>query len=186
MPKGQKRVKGVPELHDEVKTRLNLTVTPTARQGLEKLAKERELSISELVEKIGRESLIISAEIPDFSKSESNFQDTVLAVQSLPVERCNELPKVSGAYALVNKHGQAWAGYALNLHDDIKELVRQFDEFSPFLEDEEYIRRSRKKYLVFWIECSDKAMLVNFRYLITNTIQKIIIENSFINWLKQI
>ena len=30
MPKGQKKSKGVPELHNEVKKRVNLSLTPTA------------------------------------------------------------------------------------------------------------------------------------------------------------
>jgi hypothetical protein len=185
MPKGQKRVKGVPELHDEVKTRLNLTVTPTARQGLEKLAKERELSISELVEKIGRESLIINAEIHEHFKSESLFQDAVLAVQSLPVERCNELPKVSGAYALVDKHGRVLAGYASNLNEEFGRRLRKSYNFFPFSGNKEQNEKLQNKYMIFWLECADKTLLIKFRDLVTHTIQKLIIENSFIDWLKE-
>ncbi len=40
MPKGQKKSKGVPELHDEVKKRVILSLTPTAIASLDRLAQE--------------------------------------------------------------------------------------------------------------------------------------------------
>jgi hypothetical protein len=52
--KGFKNVPGIPELYDEVKIRRSMTLTPTAIKGLNELAKQRELSRSELVERIGR------------------------------------------------------------------------------------------------------------------------------------
>lgn len=160
---------------------MNLTVTPTAKQGLEKLAKERELSISEFVEKIGRESLTI-AEIHDFFNSENHFQDAVSAIQSLPVERCNELPKFSGAYALVDKHGQVLAGFASNLHDEFGYRLINY-HFFPFSDNEQYDRRDKNKYIIFWLECLDKSILIHFKNSIKYTIQKLLIENSFIDWL---
>lgn len=54
MPKGHKRTKGIPELHDELKARVTLALTPTAVQGLDSLAEKLEVSRSELVEQIGR------------------------------------------------------------------------------------------------------------------------------------
>jgi len=62
MPKGKKRTRGEPVYHDELKKSLNLTVTPTGAQGLEKLAEELGLqSKSELVDKIGRRLLSVSS-----------------------------------------------------------------------------------------------------------------------------
>ncbi len=52
--KGFKKAKGEPAYWDEVKRSLNLTLTPTAIDGLQALANEKELSRSELVERIGR------------------------------------------------------------------------------------------------------------------------------------
>lgn len=54
---GQKRArryKNQPVLYDEFKRSLDLTLTPTAKQGLSELAKEWNLSKSELIERIGR------------------------------------------------------------------------------------------------------------------------------------
>ena len=46
--------KGKGELYDEVKQRINLTLTPTAKQKLDDMAWGRRLSMSELVEQIAR------------------------------------------------------------------------------------------------------------------------------------
>jgi hypothetical protein len=54
MTKGHKRTKGIPEIHDELKTRVNLSLTPKAVEGLDALAKELLMSRSELVERVGR------------------------------------------------------------------------------------------------------------------------------------
>jgi hypothetical protein len=69
MTKGRKRTKGVPDLHDELKTRVNLSLTPKAVEGLDTRATELLLSRSELVERIGR-GLIPIAQIPSISFSE--------------------------------------------------------------------------------------------------------------------
>ena len=52
--KGFKKAKGEPAYWDEVKRNLNLSLTPTAIDGLTSLAEAHELSKSELVERIGR------------------------------------------------------------------------------------------------------------------------------------
>jgi hypothetical protein len=52
--KGFQNKRGIPELWDELKTRINISLTPTAVKGLDELAQQRELSRSELVERIGR------------------------------------------------------------------------------------------------------------------------------------
>lgn len=52
--KGQKSLKGQPELYDELKNRVMVSLTPTAVAGLDALAKSIDLSRSELVEQIGR------------------------------------------------------------------------------------------------------------------------------------
>ncbi len=52
--KNLRSIKGVGDYWGEVKRSLNLTVTPTAIEGLENLAKAHQLSKSEFVERIGR------------------------------------------------------------------------------------------------------------------------------------
>lgn len=54
-------MRGNPVDQDELKQRLNLTVTPTGARGLEEIAQELGLkSKSELVDQIGRRRLIVS------------------------------------------------------------------------------------------------------------------------------
>ncbi len=51
---GQKRLKNVPLLHDEVKKRRQIVLTPKAWENIKTEAKRRELSASELIEEFGR------------------------------------------------------------------------------------------------------------------------------------
>lgn len=50
----KKRLKDVPVLHDEVKERHQIAVTPTAWINMKEEASRRNISISELIEKFGR------------------------------------------------------------------------------------------------------------------------------------
>jgi len=60
MPKkGQKKLRGQPEIYDEVKGQVNLSLTPTGTLGLDTLAASMSLSRSELVERIGRNLIFI-------------------------------------------------------------------------------------------------------------------------------
>ena len=52
--KGQKRLKNIPILHDEVKMKRTVVLTPTAWQNIREEAKIRGISASELVEEWGR------------------------------------------------------------------------------------------------------------------------------------
>jgi|GEM_PF-1028212 len=52
--KGLKGKRGRPELYDEVKGKMTLSLTRTAIEGLDELAVQHDLSRSELVERIGR------------------------------------------------------------------------------------------------------------------------------------
>jgi predicted transcriptional regulator len=51
---GKKKLKNDPYIWDEVKKSLHLSLTLTAIDGLQALATEKNLSRSELVERIGR------------------------------------------------------------------------------------------------------------------------------------
>ncbi|MGG6266675.1 hypothetical protein ACQ4M3_40385 [Leptolyngbya sp. AN03gr2] len=60
MPKkGQKKLRGQPELYDEVKGQVNLSLTSTSVQGLDEQAAAIGLSRSEFVEQIGRRLLSV-------------------------------------------------------------------------------------------------------------------------------
>lgn len=60
MPKkGQKKLRGQPEIYDEVKGQVSLSMTPTGVQGLDELAATMGLSRSEFVEQIGRRLIAV-------------------------------------------------------------------------------------------------------------------------------
>ncbi|BAY47304.1 CopG/DNA-binding domain-containing protein [Scytonema sp. HK-05] len=50
----KKRLRDVPVLHDEVKERHQIVVTPTAWENMKREASRRKISISELIEEFGR------------------------------------------------------------------------------------------------------------------------------------
>jgi deoxyhypusine synthase len=52
--KGKKRLKNIPILHDEVKQRHQIVVTPTAWGNMKCEADLKGISISELIEEFGR------------------------------------------------------------------------------------------------------------------------------------
>jgi len=52
--KGKKGLKNIPVLHDEVKERHQIVVTPTAWDAMKKEASVRNISVSELIEQFAR------------------------------------------------------------------------------------------------------------------------------------
>jgi len=52
--KGQKRLRNVPVLHDEVKKKRTVNLTPTAWENMKKEATRRGISVSELIEEFGK------------------------------------------------------------------------------------------------------------------------------------
>lgn len=55
--KGQKSMRGQPEMYDELKKTTTFALTLTAIQGLDELSTQLQISRSELVERIGRKLL---------------------------------------------------------------------------------------------------------------------------------
>lgn len=51
---GQKGIQGQPEMYDEHKKRVNISLTPTAVERLDELAELMDVSRSELVEQVAR------------------------------------------------------------------------------------------------------------------------------------
>jgi deoxyhypusine synthase len=52
--KGQKRIRNIPILHDEVKAKRTVLLTSTAWTSIKDEAKRRDISASELIEEWGR------------------------------------------------------------------------------------------------------------------------------------
>ena len=145
MPKGQKKSKGVPELYNEVKKRVNLSLTPTAIAGLDKLSQELNLSRSELVEQIGRGSIPIA-------EQQSLSEEFIISpIQSLPLTECDRLPEIMGAFLLTNFAQFAYVGSSTNLKKRFEDLgfLEQIEQFKT----EVAVDSTESEIEVFWIEC---------------------------------
>ncbi len=169
MPKGQKKLKGVPELHDEVKKRVNLSLTPTAIAGLDKLSQELNLSRSELVEQIGR-GLIPLAEQRSLSE-----EFVISLTQSLSITKRDRLPEAMGAFLVTDFAKFAYVGSCSN-------LKKRFAD-RTFIKELEQIKANKyganselsdSDIQVIWIECDnfkviskiEQELLAQFRHLI--------------------
>jgi hypothetical protein len=134
MPKGQKKSKGVPELHDEVKKRVNLSLTPTAIAGLDKLSEEFNLSRSELVEQIGRGS------IPLAEQKSLSAEFVFSPIKLLPLTQCDRLPEKMGAFLATDFAKFAYVGSSTNIRQRFKDV--------SFLG-----KKDESKIEVLWVEC---------------------------------
>jgi len=110
MSKGQKKSKGVPELYNEVKKRVNLSLTPTAIAGLDRLSEELNLSRSELVEQIGR-GLILLAEQKSLSE-----EFVIFLTESLSITERDRLPEKMGAFLVTDLARFAYIGSSSNVN----------------------------------------------------------------------
>ena len=169
MPKGQKKSKGVPELHDEVKKRVNLSLTPTAIAGLDKLSQEINLSRSELVERIGR-GLIPLAEQTSLSE-----EFVISLTQSLSIIERERLPEKMGAFLATDFAKFAYVGSSSNLKNRFAD--RTFIEKLNEIKAHQYGSNSdisNSEIQVIWIECNnyrvlpriEQELLAQFRHLI--------------------
>jgi len=59
---GTKSMRGEPELYSEMKGFATFSLTPTAKSGLNSLSRNRSISMSELIERIGRGIIKIANE----------------------------------------------------------------------------------------------------------------------------
>ena len=60
--KGKKSTRGEPEDYNELKKQATFGITPTAKAGLNSLSKSRLISMSELIERIGRGTIELAKE----------------------------------------------------------------------------------------------------------------------------
>lgn len=154
MPKGQKKLKGIPELHNEVKKRVNLSLTPTAIAGLDKLSKSIELSRSELVEQIGRGSIPLVEQV---SLSE---EFVVSLTQSLSLDNCELLPETMGAFLATDFSKFAYFGSSSNLNKRFRDrnFVMELDE----IKEEKHKLDSNFSHSdihIIWIECNNRKAI---------------------------
>ena len=145
MPKGQKKSKGVPELYDEVKKRVNLSLTPSAIAGLDKLSQELNLSRSELVEQIGRGS------IPLAEQRSLSEEFIISPIQSLSITECDRLPETIGVFLVTNFSKFAYVGSSTNLKKRFEDL--SFLEETNKFQTTSAMDTSKQNIEVFWIEC---------------------------------
>ncbi|MDJ0682837.1 MAG: hypothetical protein QNJ18_23620, partial [Xenococcaceae cyanobacterium MO_167.B52] len=145
MPKGQKKSKGVPELYDEVKKRVNLSLTPTAIAGLDRLSQELNLSRSELVEQIGRGS------IPIAEQKSLSEEFIISPIQSLPITECTGLPEAMGAFLVTDYAQFAYVGSSTNLKKRFEDLsfLEQINQFKSNVA----VDNLKSQLEVLWIEC---------------------------------
>lgn len=89
--KGRKKLRGKPELYDEVKGQVNLSLTATGVKGLDDLAKKMGLSRSELIEQIGRGLLLVLSteelaalrQILELIKADSSNEELKISLATL-------------------------------------------------------------------------------------------------------
>ncbi len=165
MSKGKKTSKGYPELYDEVKKRVNLSLTPTAIAGLDRLAEELDLSRSELVEQIGR------GLIPLAEQSSLSEEYIITPIKSLSITECDLLPETMGAFLVTNFDQFAYIGSSTNLKKRFADLsfLEQMEQFNTKVALDE----SKSEIEVLWIECDryqviskiEQQLLIQFNYL---------------------
>jgi hypothetical protein len=175
IPRGHKRIKGVPELHDELKTRVNFSLTPTGVDGLDGLAAERGLSRSELVERIGRGQIRLVDYSHSIGATTSEFADelTMSAIKSEPFNQCHNLPSCPGAYLVANFTNHIHAGHDAN-------LKKRFA-------DDRFLERLKKLFKndynerldLYWVECSDVKALPDIERVLVAVFQKVVGESVF-------
>ncbi|ACK73949.1 CopG domain protein DNA-binding domain protein (plasmid) [Gloeothece citriformis PCC 7424] len=160
MPKGRKRVKGVPELHDELKTRVSISLTPTAVTGLDNLANQHGLSRSEFIELIGREKILINLPAENQEGIASHLTASGIAAMTF-LEREN-LPCCTGVYLVVDPDLHIYSGSTLNLYQEfqtesfLQSLHHFYREFEQYNQHQD-LQKLASDLKIFWIECYDKS-----------------------------
>ncbi|MEH1798454.1 MAG: CopG family transcriptional regulator [Nostoc sp.] len=163
MPKGSKRVKGVPELQDELKTRVNLSLTPTAIANLDVMAIERGISKSELVERIARRQIplndyrdplrdaSVAALVERVIRELPPLDITISKVKFIPFNNREKLPNSPGTYLITN-----WQYEYIDSTNDLKERLMNEEVIKSVLE---MFKDKEDNILLFWIECKDARLI---------------------------
>jgi len=168
MPKGNKRTRGIPELHDELKKRVNFSLTPTAVEGLDLLAADRGLSRSELIEQVGRR-IIPLGKRPNLGLQKldpSVFSFIEEAVRSMPPLDIEEISKIqvlpfAERASLPNKPG------AFIISDWIRDFYSSDMDLKHRLQDEQFIQAMKRHFdglpenlFILWLTCDARFLKV--------------------------
>ena len=148
MPKGQKKTKGTPELYNEVKKQVSLSLTPTAIVKLDELAKEHNLSRSEFVEQVARGLISPKRE----NKNSIPKEFVLYPTQSLLLKERNKLPEEMGSFLVSDLMDFAYI-------DSCQNLKKKFQN-NTFIEQLKNIKEDSKQsndYFIFWIKCDHPA-----------------------------
>ncbi len=167
MSKGKRTSKGYPELYDEVKKRVNLSLTPTAIAGLDELAQELDLSRSEFVEQVGR------GLIPLAKQKSLSEEFAFSPIRFLSLAQCDRLPEKMGVFLVTNYAQFAYVGSSSNLYKRFQEI--------DFLNG-----HNKSETEIMWIECDrpnvipkiEQQLITQFNYLsiVDNT------SSGSLNW----
>jgi hypothetical protein len=179
-------MKGVLKLNNELKKRVNLSLTPTGVEGLEVLAARRGLSRSELVEQIGRGHIPLPDEWEDETESESPLQSSTSPPQTLPLNQRHKLSTCAGAYAFVDYHDRTYEGYCFNLWNEFrnKTLLEKLKRHFPTLGENAQaefgeIEDHHNHLHIFWIECCEQRQLRILKKILAQTLYQTRIAQMF-------
>ncbi len=167
MPERHKRTKGVPELHDELKKRVNLSLTPTAIGGLDFMAAELGISRSELVEWIGRRKILLATQNDLGNVDAEVYAFVEKAIRDLPpIDTSRSLVKVvlfKERYNVPNTPGvYVLSDWRTCIPSTTQDLRAEFysDQFmsisKKFLDDYE------NQGFILWQTFQDSRMLADF------------------------
>lgn len=140
MTEGRKRLKGQPEIHNELKKPVAVTLTPTAISYLDDEAKRRGISRSELIEQLAREQAQPREDtLQGFSGEWEDAFDISHGVRFRPLRFWDELPESQGAYLIqVNNlqgNHKLHVRYGSNMRQLFQDEVRQNADFKQYLID---------------------------------------------------
>jgi len=91
MPKkGRKKLRGQPEIYDEVKGQVSLSLTKTSVQGLDEIATSMGLSRSEFVEQVGRRLIPVLTSAERTAVKGALLQAISLAQRELENINCSD------------------------------------------------------------------------------------------------
>ncbi len=179
-------------MYDELKSRINLSLTPTAIEGLDVLAAEREVSRSELIELVGRGKIALDQQQEGENETEFLQYSKVFKLQLAPLNQAYKLPKCPGAYIIADYQGTVYGGYCFDLKSEFRKklLLRNLKHFFQSSTDDpeepiEKLEEFDESLYVFWVECSDRQLLQMLKKSLIETFHKTRNELIFRSWLTQ-
>ncbi|MDZ7961475.1 MAG: ribbon-helix-helix domain-containing protein [Aulosira sp. DedQUE10] len=188
MNKKHKRQKGVPEIYDELKQQVNMSLTPSAVEKLDAIATEKGISSrSELIEQIARGIIPISD-----NTNSTNYQNCVLhsypdeAIQDqawieftpgqniIRLSEWKKLPSNPGVFALYIDMKDS--NVYLNVSINMKQAFMDYMKIKHNIED--LISSDGDAYLI-WSQCNDRQFINKIKEDFRNLCIQIRNDNLF-------